>query len=302
MEDWRAFDEAAGCLPRELRLAAQSLPEEIRSSCEELRLRAGRYISWSDPFGEHPILISGQPLPVSEDDLRMMVELATRSSFHSALERLRSGFVTLKGGHRLGLCGTVTTEGGMVRNFLHLSSVNLRIAREKPGVGEGLLPQLMEERRLASTLILSPTGNGKTTLLRDLVRQLSDGPQALRVGLVDERGEVASLYHGVPQMNVGVRTDVVDGCPKSTGLLFLLRGMNPNVLAVDEITAPEDVEALTMAANCGVSLLATAHGGSREDLERRPLYRRLLEQGIFRYLLRIELTGGRRDYRVEPLE
>ncbi len=302
MEDWKSFDEAAGCLPRELRIAAQSLPEEIRSSCEEVRLRAGRCISWSDPFGEHPILVSGQPLTVSEDDLRMMVELATRSSFHSALERLRSGFVTLKGGHRLGLCGTVSAEGERVRNFLHLSSVNLRIAREKPGVGAGLLPQLLEGRTLKSTLILSPPGNGKTTLLRDLVCQLSDGPQALRVGLVDQRGEVAALYHGVPQMNVGIRTDVIDGCPKSIGLLFLLRSMNPNVLAVDEITAPEDVDALTIAANCGVSLLATAHGGDRTDLERRPLYRRLLEQGIFRSLLRIELSGGRRVYQVEALE
>lgn len=302
MEGWKSFDEAANCLPRELRLAAQALPEEIRSACEELRLRAGRWISWSDPFGEHPILISRQPLAVSGDDLRMTVELATRSSFHSALEGLRGGFVTLKGGHRLGLCGTVTTEGGRVHNFLHLSSVNLRIAREKPGVGAGLLPRLMEGRRLKSTLILSPPGNGKTTLLRDLICQLSDGPQALRVGLVDERREVAALYRGVPQMNVGIRTDVIDGCPKSVGLLLLLRSMNPNVLAADEITAPEDVDALTVAANCGVSLLATAHGGSREDLERRPLYRRLLEQGIFRQILRIELSGGQRIYQVEGLE
>ncbi len=189
-----------------------------------------------------------------------------------------------------------------MQNFLHLSSVNLRIAREKPGVGKGLLPRLLEGRTMKNTLILSPPGNGKTTLLRDLIRQLSDGPQALRVGLVDERGEVAALYHGVPQMNVGTRTDVIDGCLKSVGLLLLLRSMNPNVLAVDEITAPEDVDALTMAANCGVSLLATAHGGDRGDLERRPLYRRLLEQGIFRLLLRIELSGGQRIYRVEALE
>lgn len=123
----------------------------------------------------------------------------------------------------------------------------------------------------------------------------------LRVALADERGEVAALYNGVPQLEVGRRTDVAEGCPKAQGLMLLLRAMNPQVLAVDEITAPEDIKALTAAAGCGVILLATAHGEGRADLERRPLYRPLLEEGLFHRLIHIRREGERRVYTVEEL-
>ncbi len=301
MEDWEAFDRAVSCLPRELRMAALSLPQEVRERCEELHLRAGRGICWSDGQEEHLMLLSGKPLGVSGDDLRMMVELATRSSFHTAVEQLRRGFVTLPGGHRLGLTGTIAMSGGEVLNLLHISSVNLRIARARTGVGKAVLPQLVENGALHSTLILSPPGRGKTTLLRDLVRLCSDGSPGFRVGLVDERGEVAAMYQGVPQLDVGLRTDVAEGCPKDAGLLMLLRSMNPQILAVDEITAPEDVAALSSAAGCGVSLLATAHGLDRADLERRPLYRDLLRQRCFDRLVCIDVEQGVRRYRVEAL-
>jgi stage III sporulation protein AA len=297
MDELGAFDQAAGCLPRSLRLAALGMDEPTRRRCEELHFRVGRKFCWSDAEGEYPV--PQGPEQVRETDLRLVVELATGSSFHSALEGIRSGYIPLPGGHRLGLCGTVTTEEGEVKNFLHLSSLNLRIAREKPEAGAGLLPQLCAGGRLESTLILSPPGHGKTTLLRDLVRRLSDGTSSLRVGLVDQRGEVAALRQGVPQLDVGRHTDVMEGCPKGVGLMLLLRGMNPQVLALDEITQPEDVEGLLQGAGCGVSLLATAHGRDREDLARRPLYAPLLRGGIFTHLLRIDLVEGKRVYTLE---
>ena len=166
-----------------------------------------------------------------------------------------------------------------------------------------VLDRLWSGGVLQSTLLLSPPGGGKTTLLRDLIRAVSDGEggPALRVGVADERGELAAMYQGEPQFSIGRQTDVLDGCPKGPALLMLLRGMNPQVLAADEITAPEDAAALEMAANCGVSLLCTAHAGSLEELKARPLYRRLLDEGLFRRLAIIERAGRERRYQVVEL-
>jgi stage III sporulation protein AA len=230
----------------------------------------------------------------------MTVELATRSSYHSASEQLRRGFVTLPGGHRLGLSGTAVTGGGEITGFRQFSSLDLRIARAK-GTGSDVLYRLMEGDTFSSTLILSPPGKGKTTLLRELVRQLSDGTPGYRVGLVDERGEVAALVDGVPQLDVGQHTDVMEGGSKAEGLLLMLRSMNPQILASDEITDPADVAALSMAAHCGVALLATAHAVCREELDERPLYRQMLGQKIFSKAVWITEENGRRCYRVEEL-
>lgn len=295
----REFEQAAAVLPPELRQQALALPAQERERAEELRLRCGWPMSAVFPEGEVPL--GGRKIVTQ--DLELLLEIASRASVHAVLSQLREGYLTIEGGHRLGLCGTAVLENGQMRNLRSLSSVSIRIARQHPGAALPLLSGLMEGGRLCSTLIAAPPGMGKTTLLRDLVRCISDGDGTppLRVGLADERGEVAALYGGVPQLCVGRRTDVIEGCPKAQGAMLLLRAMNPQVLAMDEITAPEDVGALLTAAGCGAVLLATAHGEG-DELTRRPLYRTMLEERIFQRVVSIQRTEQGRSYTVDAPE
>ena len=294
-----SFVQAVQALPQRLRQEALSLPAGDRARAEELRLRAGWPMTAVLPEGERPL---GGP-PVEGRELEQLVEIASRASLHTVLDQVRRGYLTFEGGHRIGLCGTAALREGEIHALRAISSANLRIARQVKGAAAPVLDGLCPGGRLADTLILAPPGLGKTTLLRDVIRSVSEGEGCtpLRVSLADERGEVAAMYSGRPQLEVGRRTDVAEGCPKAQGLMLLLRAMNPQVLAVDEITAPEDVGALITAAGCGVTLLATAHGEGRAGLERRPLYRPLLDEGLFRFLVRIRREGERRIYTIEEL-
>ena len=298
--DVLAFRQAAAVLPLRLRQRALALPLEEQGLVEELRLRAGRPLSAVLPEGERSL--GGGP--VSSAELEQLVEIASRASLHTVLPQICQGYLTIEGGHRLGLCGTAVLREGEIHSRRRLSSANLRVARQVKGAAETVLSRLCPAGRLESTLILAPPGLGKTTLLRDLVRLVSEGEgcQPLRVGVADERGELAAMYNGTPQNDLGARTDILDGCPKGPALLMLLRAMNPQVLAADEITAPADAEALAQAAGCGVKLLCTIHGGSLADLRRRPVCRRLMEEGLFRKVVLLQVREGQRVCRVEDLE
>ena len=293
------YEAAAAILPNRLRKLALALPEEQKAAAEEFRLRAGRPMTVLLPEGELPLEAEVDPA-----ELETLCDLATEFSRYAAAETLREGFVPVRGGFRLGLCGTAVMKGGMNPNLKNLSSAAIRIARERKGVGTDLAPRLFRDGVFRSTLILSPPGGGKTTLLRDLVRCVSEGvggTPALRVSLVDERGEVAVMYRGQPQMDVGSRTDVLDACPKALGIPIVLRAMNPQVIAVDEITARADLRAVVMAAGCGVGLLATIHAADTAELLQRPLYRDLLAEGVFQHAVCIAMSEGKRTYRMEEL-
>jgi len=300
-EDW--FQEASALLPVWLRCAVRTLPERQRKEAEEFRLRAGQPASIVLPNGESRIP-GCKERPITSEDIGITLEIASQGSAHTVLERIKHGYLTVGGGHRLGLCGSGVIKDSVFMNMRQLSSLAIRIAKEVPGAAAGVLEQLLDEGMLQSTLIISPPGRGKTTLLREIIRCVSDGEGAvaLRVGVADERGEVAAMESGLPRMAVGARTDVMDCCPKREGLLMLLRGMNPQVLAMDEITAPEDVDALETAAGCGVILLATAHGGNLRELGLRPVYRRLISENIFRRAVIISMDGKKRRYDVVPME
>ena len=299
------LEQAARLLPEEIRNILLRLPEDKKQQCEEVRLRAGRPLSLV--FSEGEIRISGsgridaEPFIINREKILDTLENATGRSVHAAMESMRNGFVTVRGGHRIGIGGSAVVKNGEVTHIKNISSLSLRIARQVIGAADDILPQLWENGQYQNTLLVSPPGLGKTTLLRDMIRQISDGSntknmQSLRVCLADERGEVAAQYEGQPQFDIGEHTDVLDSCAKETALMMLLRSMSPQVLALDEITAEEDIRAMTVVCNCGVKLLATAHGNDLNDLRTRPLYRNMLETGIFRQAVIISRIHNKRDY------
>ena len=299
MEDRkRAFVQGASVLPVSLRKGILEA-EEVMERGEEIRLRVGRPVCVVLPDGERSV---GDEA-VTPAHLEQLLEIASCASVHSVLEQLREGFLTVAGGHRIGFCGTAVMDRGEVKGMRELSSACIRIARQFPGIARPVVPSLLEEGALENTLIAAPPGGGKTSLLRDLIRCISsgEGTQPMRVGVVDERGELGAVCRGRTSFDLGPRTDVLYGYPKARGLMMLLRGMNPRVLAMDEVTAPDDVEALITAAGCGVALLASIHANGPEDLKRRPVYRMLLEEHIFHRLVTIQGRGEKRVYTTEVL-
>lgn len=259
-----------------------------RQPVQEIRLRLNRPLmvetdeAWMLRPDGGVTATTARAWMVGEVDLRGALERMTESSLYTMEEELRRGFITLPGGHRAGLAGECLVREGRLMRIKTVTAINLRLAREIPGIAEGLLPYLWRNGRFCRTLIVSPPKAGKTTVLRDLIRALSDGTTVgcrCKVGLVDERSEVVGCFHGVPQLNIGVQTDVLDGCPKTEGIILLLRTMSPDVVAVDELGSYEEAEALRDLLHAGVSVLATAHAEGMEDLRQRPTLARLVAEG-----------------------
>lgn len=299
------YEQACEFLPHRLKCLALALPDKQKERTEEFRLRVMRPMTVLTSEGELNAAPADRSSLVTAEDLEQMLGAVTEYSRYACIETLRRGFLPLRGGFRLGVCGSAVVRDGEVSNLKEISSLSLRIVCEEVGLGSNIAPQLFDENgRLLSTLILSPPGGGKTTLLRDLIRVLSLGDsehRALRVAVIDERGELAVCCKGRPQMELGNHTDVLSLCPKAVGIPMVLRGMNPQVIAVDEITAEEDIRAMCLAANCGVGLLASIHAASVDELHQKPLWRELLRARVFRRCIVIRSNGGARSYEVGDL-
>lgn len=290
------FLSALRLLPPQLRRDGLLLPSSDRQRAEEIRLRSGCRPSVALPEGERQFSC----LTVTQELLRSALETATASSVHSSQASLSRGYVTARGGYRVGIAGSAIMQGGCCTGFRSISGLCIRISRQMPGVAEDLLHRMGGAAGFKSALIISPPGGGKTTLLRDMVRLLSHGGR--RVALCDERGEVAAMWDGEPCMDVGPCTDVMEGCPRDMAIEMLLRSMCPQILAVDEITAQQDADALCQAVGCGVQLLATAHAANVRDLRARPMYSRLLQSGVFDCVITIISIVGHRNYSITKTE
>lgn len=258
--------------------------EQFDFSClQEIRLRTGKPLT---------VLYRGKEkllTKVEQEDIRETLEYISNYSLYAYENEMRQGFITIEGGHRVGMAGKVVMEKGKIKNLKYISSINVRVAHEVKGCADRLFPYITKERQICHTLIISPPRCGKTTLLRDMIRQISDGNRWVKgvpVGVVDERSELGACYMGRAQNDLGIRTDILDCCPKADGMLMLIRSMAPQVIAVDEIGAREEICAIEYALHCGCKMLATAHGVSMEEMKKKPFFEQMIREKRFeRYVV-----------------
>lgn len=254
---------------------------------EEIRIRSNRPLIMKFNEGEKIF-----DYIVTAEDIIETLQRICENSIYSYQSQICNGFITIKGGHRVGISGNVVIENGKIININYISSLNFRIAKEINGCSNKLLKYVinMENNNVYNTLIVSKPGVGKTTILRDLVRRISNGIeqinfQGLNVGLVDERGEIAAMYKGVAQNDIGMRTDVLSNVKKDKGMKLLIRSMAPRVIAADEIGSKEDVEAIKEAVCSGIKGIFTAHGSSLDDISINPSIKDLLMSHVIERII-----------------
>jgi len=283
-------------MPVQIRKLLEELPDTIGESLEEIRLRAEKplmiHSGGKDYFLDARGNITLSPVYgyiISMEDCQRFLENISDYSLYAIEEELRNGYITLKGGFRVGIVGKAVLENRKVRLLKYCSGFNIRITRQILGAADKVMPYLIGPYGVRHTLVISPPQLGKTTMLRDLARQISNGWKTfhgVKVGIVDERSEIAGCYQGIPQNDIGIRTDVLDACPKAEGILMLIRSMSPQVIITDEIGRKEDIEALEEALNAGVKIITSAHGGSLDEVKQRPFMKELIEKRVFeRYIL-----------------
>lgn len=273
-----AFLDACGLLPDALAGKARQYPE-----AEELRMRVGQ---------PPTLLINGREkafsdAAVTQEDLRRVLEIASGASLHAATPALRRGYLSYRG-LRIGVCGEAAWEGKELLGFRSFRSLAVRIPHACSENCRACAAALLKSG-VRNTLIAAPPGVGKTSLLRELICVCSES--GLRVGVIDERDELSGAG-----FSLGPCSDVLRGLGKGDAAMMLLRGMNPQIIAMDEITCDEDLETVRGIVGCGVTLFATAHGRNLSDMRTRPLYRRLLQEGVFSELVSIARRKGERVY------
>ena len=226
---------------------------------------------------------------VTREALKETLDYMSNYSLYAFEEEIKQGFITIQGGHRIGIAGKTIIDEHGIRSMKFISFINVRLSHQVKGCATVLLPYLYDQETLFHTLIISPPRCGKTTLLRDIIRQVSNGGPGhagLTIGVIDERSEIGACYQGIPQNELGIRTDILDCCPKAQGMMMLIRTMSQQVIAVDEIGSREDLEAIEYVMNCGCKLVATVHGSSIEDIKQKPVLRKMvLEKWFERYVI-----------------
>lgn len=271
---------------------------------QEIRLRMGREAILLMENKEYYLSEEGQVIDnkkeayhITERDMEAILNHICDYSVYAFSDEIRQGFLTIPGGHRIGLAGQVILkETGDIRNMKHIAYMNIRISHEIKGAADIVMPYIYDNGELKDLLLISPPGCGKTTLLRDIIRQISDGNQygeGMNVAVVDERSEIAGSYMGRPQNDVGMRTDILDACPKVLGMMMLIRSMSPKAVAVDELGCEEDMRAVDQVLQCGSRIIATVHGASLQDIMQKGFLINLTEKRLFSRYILLEKKEGK---------
>lgn len=271
------------CFPESVQAEMEMLmPGELR----EIRIRAERPTVFVTATRAAALDWTPQ-----QKQLAALVEALTEHSLYARADETSQGYITLRGGHRMGLCGRVVAAG-QERTLPDVGSVCIRIAAEWAGTADPIMPLMMQGGTICSLLVIGPPGAGKTTLLRDLARQLGSGRHAAQTALIDERGELAACVRGIPQLDVGECTDVLDGLVKAQAFPWLLRAMAPQCIITDELFGPEDAACVMEAAACGTAVCASVHGSSLQDAASRPSLASLMAKRVFHLYAVLDSAGG----------
>lgn len=268
--------------------AREELSKFDSNSLEEIRIRNNRPIFLK--IGQDEVRTG---YTIYTEEILEILQKICDNSIYTYQNQICNGYITIKGGHRIGITGNVVIKDGQVTNISHIYSLNFRIARQVLDCSNYVLPYVINKNSIFNTILVSPPGRGKTTILRDLVRKLSNGIteyhfKGINVAVADERGEIAAMYKGVPQNDIGERTDVLDNIPKALGMKMLVRSMNPKVIVADEIGTKEDVEAIKYAICSGVKGIFTAHGDSIDDIIQNPILSELYMENLFERIIFIK--------------
>lgn len=294
------FNEAcAPCAPR-IKERLLSISDEIKKETFEIRLRAegalilcGTYgCGFINSDGRFSLIYPKSPLVVTKQEIDATLSRMCSFSMHTYQQNLVDGYITLSGGHRVGICGTAVNEKSIIMSVREISSLNIRIAREVYGVSRKILDEVFYEH-VSSLIIAGPPSSGKTTLIRDIARELSGGFGCCyrKVVIADERGEIAAVKDGIPQNDIGLNSDVICGFPKGTAIMNALKSMSPEVIICDEVGTKDEIEAIEYGLNSGVKFILTVHASSCEELKRKKQIKMLLETGEFNNI--VLLKSGR---------
>lgn len=216
---------------------------------------------------------------VTSADIRNILSKMMNYSLYAYDEEIRQGYITIKGGHRVGLCGSCVLEGEKIKTINNISSLNIRVSKQVIGCSDSLMPYLINNGEIENTIIISPPKCGKTTMIRDMARNFSKN---FKVCIIDERSEIGGLCLGKSSLDLGIRTDILDNCPKAQGIMMAIRSMSPDVIICDEIGNLKDMESILTAICCGIKIITTIHGKDENDLFERPVFKDILKNNAFK--------------------